>query len=90
MERFCSFPLRLIISGFSLNRSFVLILFIQYICFDQIRAASQIRAKSLFDRSDKGRDFTQSDKGGFPLFAETTRSELASTRWLAEQFPVIV
>ena len=29
-------------------------------------------------------------KGGFPLFAETTRSELASTRWLAEQFPVIV
>ena len=30
------------------------------------------------------------DKGGFPLFAETTRSVLASTRWLAEQFPVIV
>ena len=29
-------------------------------------------------------------QGGFPLFAETTRSELASTRWLAEQFPVIV
>ena len=29
-------------------------------------------------------------KGGFPLFAETTRSKLASTRWLAEQFPVIV
>ena len=28
-------------------------------------------------------------KGGFPLFAETTRSELASTRHLAEQFPVI-
>ena len=28
-------------------------------------------------------------KGGFPLFAETTRSELASTRQLAEQFPVI-
>ena len=29
-------------------------------------------------------------KGRFPLFAETTRSELASTRWLAKQFPVIV
>ena len=29
-------------------------------------------------------------KGGFPLFAETTRSELASTRWLAEQFLAIV
>ena len=29
-------------------------------------------------------------KGGFPLFAETTHSELASTRWLAEQFPVII
>ena len=29
-------------------------------------------------------------KGGFPLFAETTRSEFASTHWLAEQFPVIV
>ena len=27
--------------------------------------------------------------GGFPLFAETTRSELTSTRYLAEQFPVI-
>ena len=27
-------------------------------------------------------------QGGFPLFAETTRSELASTHWLAEQFPV--
>ena len=31
----------------------------------------------------------QHPKGGFPLFAETTRSELASTRQLAEQFPVI-
>ena len=29
-------------------------------------------------------------EGGFPLFAETTRSEFATTRWLAEQFPVIV
>ena len=28
-------------------------------------------------------------KGGFPLFAETTRSDLASTRHLAEQFLVI-
>ena len=28
-------------------------------------------------------------KGGFPLFAETTRSELASTRQLAKQFSVI-
>ena len=30
------------------------------------------------------------NKGGFPFFAETTRSELASTCWLPEQFPVIV
>ena len=30
-----------------------------------------------------------SPKSGFPLFSETTRSELASTRYLAEQFPVI-
>ena len=27
-------------------------------------------------------------KGGFPLFAETTRSNLASTLYLAEEFPV--
>ena len=28
-------------------------------------------------------------KGGFPAIAETTRSELADTSKLAEQFPVI-
>ena len=29
-------------------------------------------------------------EGGFPLFAETTRSQLASIRLFAERFPVIV
>ena len=40
--------------------------------------------------SDNGcSEFHQVIKGGFPLFVETARSELASTRWLAKQFPVM-
>ena len=36
-----------------------------------------------------GTKWSKGTKGVFPLFAETTRSESASTRWLAKQFSVI-
>ena len=45
-------------------------------------------AKSI--KQNAGLSTNSNSKGGFPLFAETTRSELASTRWLAEQFPLIL
>ena len=40
--------------------------------------------------SDSKKILPKLGQGGFPLFAETTRSELESARWLAEQFQVIV
>ena len=38
IESFCSFPLRLIIGGFLLNRSFVLILLIRYIAHYRVKS----------------------------------------------------
>ena len=51
---------------------------------------SIIKTKVQVFRNSKIPFVSSKTKGGFPLFAETTCSELASTRWLPEQFPVIV